>query len=247
MHNIPILTRLYNVIFGRKALNVPKHVAIIMDGNRRYAKRHGWLPWNGHESGAKVVEQLPNWCKEMGIEELTLYAFSIENFGRDKKEVDYLMQIFKQQFDKLLAKDDLEYRVNFIGRIQMFPADIQERMYKLMDKTADKEKYKVNFAMAYTGRAEIVDSFIKNAKRVKSGELVPDEIDEKTVAEGLYLQSNPDLVIRTSGEQRTSGFLPWQAVYAELYFCSKMWPDFGKHDLELAVQDYSDRKRRFGK
>lgn len=247
MQNIPILTRLYNAIFGRKELNVPKHVAIIMDGNRRYAKRYGWLPWVGHESGAKVVEQLPNWCKDIGIEELTLYAFSIENFGRDKKEVDYLMQIFKQQFDKLLAKDDLEYRVNFIGRIQMFPADIQERMHKLMDKTADKEKYKVNFAMAYTGRAEIVDSVQKLFWEMQHCSRSPDTICEADIEKNLYLQSNPDLVIRTSGEQRTSGFLPWQAVYAELYFCKKMWPDFGKHDLELAVQDYSDRKRRFGK
>ena len=177
---------------------------------------------------------------------MTLYAFSIENFNRNRAEVDALMRIFKENLEELADRKTLDYKINFIGRTQLFDAELQESMKRLREKTS-ANKYRANFAMAYDGRAEIVDAVKEIATAVKDRTILPDCIDEKTIEECLYLQSNPDLIIRTSGEQRISGFLLWQASYAELYFCEKNWPDFSKKDLENAVKEYSARQRRFGK
>ncbi len=226
--------------------NTPKHIGIIMDGNRRYAKSHTLHALKGHAAGARKLEDLFEWCKQFGVKELTLYAFSIENFKRPKQEVDYLMQLFKQEFERIYAKDKIDEKIKFIGRLEMFPAEVYSSMQKLIEKT--KENYfPVNFAMAYDGRAEIVDATKKIAELVKEGKILPANIDEKTIEEHLYLQSKPDLIIRTSGEQRISGFLLWQASYAELYFSKKMWPEFGIQDLQNAITEYSARQRRFGK
>lgn len=226
--------------------NTPKHIGIIMDGNRRYAKQHTMNSLKGHDAGAKKLEDLFEWCLQFGVEELTLYAFSIENFKRPKQEVDYLMQLFKQEFERIYSKDKIDERIKFIGRLEMFPSDVYSAMQKLIEKTK-KNNFPVNFAMAYDGRTEIVDATKKIALLVKEGKLSPESIDEKIIEEHLYLKSKPDLIIRTSGEQRISGFLLWQASYAEFYFSKKMWPEFGINDFLDAIKEYSERQRRFGK
>ncbi|MDD5253683.1 MAG: polyprenyl diphosphate synthase [Candidatus Nanoarchaeia archaeon] len=231
--------------------NVPKHVGIILDGNRRFAKKLMLKPWKGHEYGAEKIEKLLNWASELGIKELTLYAFSIENFGRPKEEFDMLMRIFSESFDNVLERiDELnknKIRIRFIGRIEMFPKEVYTKMKKLMELTKNNDKYFVNFAMAYGGRAEIVDATKRIAEQVKNGKLKLEEINEKLFGENLYLNSDPDLVIRTSGEKRISGFLLWQGSYAEFYFTDKLWPEFEKEDLVKAIEDYCKRDRRFGK
>ena len=229
---------------------VPRHIGIILDGNRRFSKKLMLKPWMGHEWGAKKVENLFEWVKEIGVKELTLYAFSVENFNRPKEEFDFLMNIFGDEFEKLLNDKRVHrdrIKINFIGRIWMFPKEVSEKMYKLIDMTKDYDGYIINFAMAYGGRAEIIDATKKIAEKIKAGELNVDEINEEVFRKELYMESEPDLIIRTSGEQRTSGFLLWQGSYAEFYFCPKLWPEFEKEDLIKAIEDYSERERGFGK
>ena len=228
--------------------NVPRHVGIILDGNRRFSKKLMLKPWKGHEYGAKKTESLLEWCKELNIKEITLYCFSIENFNRPKEEFNYLMNLFKEEFIKL--KDDSrlnEIKVNFIGRINMFPSDVQDSMNILMEKTKNNKPYTLNFAMAYGGRAEVIDATRKIAEQVKNGKLDVDKINEEVFEKNLYIASEPDLIIRTSGEKRTSGFLIYQGAYAELIFIDKMWPEFEKEDFINAIKEYSNRERRFGK
>ncbi|MFH1211524.1 MAG: polyprenyl diphosphate synthase [Candidatus Woesearchaeota archaeon] len=229
---------------------VPKHIGIILDGNRRFAKRLMVKPWKGHEWGAQKVEKLMEWAEELGIKELTLYAFSIENFNRPKEEFDMLMNLCSDSFQKIIGRiaelNKKGLRIRFIGRIEMFPEAVKSRMKQLMELTKNNDKYFINFAMAYGGRAEIIDAVRKIAKKVKDGSLAPEEIDENMFAENLYLNSEPDLIIRTSGEKRISGFLLWQNSYAEFCFIDKLWPEFEKEDLVAAIDDYSKRNRRFG-
>jgi tritrans,polycis-undecaprenyl-diphosphate synthase [geranylgeranyl-diphosphate specific] len=232
--------------------NIPRHIGIIMDGNRRFAKRLMLKPWKGHEYGAGKVQKVMEWCEEIGCHELTLYAFSVENFDRPKEEFDHLMKIFIKEFDNLLYDENSivhknKVRVNFIGRIWMFPDEVSDRMKRLMAMTAEYSDNIVNFAMAYGGRAEIIDATRKIAEQIKDGSLDVDSINEEVFMDNLYMPDEPDLVIRTSGEHRTSGFLIFQASYAELAFIDKMWPDLEKEDLLKAVSDYCSRDRRFGK
>lgn len=235
---------------SNKFEEIPKSISIILDGSRRFAKRLGLVPFKGHDYGAKKIENLFDWCKELGIKELTLYCFSMENFNRSKKEVDYLMNIFRREFKKLL-KDKRVYedklKVNFIGRLWMLPKDLQAILQQLMEATKDHDNYKVNFALAYGGRAEIVDATKKIAQSVKEGKLDVKDINEEVFSKNVYLESEPDLIIRTSDEKRLSGFLLWQGSYSELYFCHKLWPEFEKGDLIAAIEDYDRRKRRFGR
>ena len=227
---------------------VPKHIGIIVDGNRRLAKKLMLKPWKGHELGAEKLEKLFEWCKELNIKELTLYCFSIENFNRPKEEFNYLMDLFKKEFTKM--KDDSrlkDIKINFIGRINMFPKDVQDSMNVLMEKTKNSKPYMINFAMAYGGRAEVIDATKKIAEAVKEGKLNVDDINEQVFEKNLYNASEPDLIIRTSGEKRTSGFLIYQAAYSELIFIDKMWPEFEKEDFVKAIKEYSNRQRRFGK
>jgi tritrans,polycis-undecaprenyl-diphosphate synthase [geranylgeranyl-diphosphate specific] len=229
---------------------VPKHIGIILDGNRRFSRKLMLKPWMGHEWGAKKVEQVFDWIKEIGIHELTLYAFSIENFNRPKAEFDYLMNVFNKEFENLINDERLHndrVRINFIGRIKMFPKELHERMQKLMSMTKEYDRYVINFAMAYGGRAEIIDATKKIAEKIKTGQLDISQINEEVFSKNLYIESEPDLIIRTSGEQRTSGFLLWQGSYAEFHFSPKLWPEFEKEDLVKAIQDYNKRERRFGK
>ena len=225
--------------------NIPKHVGIIVDGNRRFAKRLNQDPKKGHEYGAKKLENLLKWCKELGIKKLTLFVFSLENFNRPKEEFDYLMNLFRKEFDNL--KDDerlkeLNTKINIIGRTELFPEDIQEKIKEIIEKTKYNDGYELNFAFGYSGRAEIVDA----TKKILQKKLKPEDIDEKSFAEYLYLNDDVDLIIRTSGEKRTSGFLLWQGSYAEYVFVDKLWPEFEKEDFVKAIEDYSRRERRFG-
>lgn len=227
-----------------------KHLGIILDGNRRFAKRLMIKPWKGHEWGAKKLERLFEWCKEFDIKELTLYCFSIQNFNRPKKEFDYLMNLFRAEFKKL--KNDArihknKIRINVIGRTNLFPKDIQQSMKEVMERTKNHSRYVINFAMGYGGREEIVDAVRRIARDVKKGKIDADKIDEKAISKNLYLKSEPDLIIRTGGEHRTSNFLLWQSSYSELLFIEKMWPEFSKKDLALAISNYQQRERRFGR
>lgn len=229
---------------------VPRHVGIVLDGNRTFAKKLMLKPWMGHEWGAKKVEKLLDWCKELDIKELTLYAFSIYNFDRPKKEFDYLMKLFRKEFER--CKDDKriyenKIRINFVGRIWMFPEEVQKAMKEIMEKTKKHDKYIVNFAMAYGGKTEVIDAAKKIAEQVKSGKLDIDKINEETFGKNLYFNDNVDLIIRTSGQIRTSDFLPWQGANAEWIFVEKYWPEFEKEDFVKCLEEYSKRSRRFGK
>jgi tritrans,polycis-undecaprenyl-diphosphate synthase [geranylgeranyl-diphosphate specific] len=221
----------------------PKHIAIILDGNRRFAKKLGLQPWKGHEFGLRKLEDLFNWCIELNIKELTLYAFSTENFKRARKEVDYLFSLFWKEFNDM-EKDRWIFankvRVNVIGRQWMFPKRIQKAMRDVIKKTAKNSKLVVNFALAYGGRQEITDAV---RKIIKAG---LKSIDDKTIAGYLYLKSEPDIVIRPGGEVRTSNFLTWQSVYSEFVFLDKLWPEFTKGDLIKCIREFSQRERRFG-
>jgi tritrans,polycis-undecaprenyl-diphosphate synthase [geranylgeranyl-diphosphate specific] len=229
---------------------VPKHIGIILDGNRRFARRLMLKPFKGHEWGLEKAETLLEWCKEFDIKELTLYTFSIQNFDRPKQEFDYLMDLFKVNFKKIMEDNRLaenKIRVNFIGRLWMFPKDIQDAMQNLMEKTKKDSEHIVNIAMAYGGREEVLDAVKRIAEKVKAGNLNVNDINEDVFKDNLYLKDDPDLIIRTGGEKRTSNFLVWQSNYSEWIFLDKMWPEFEKEDFAACIQEYSNRQRRFGR
>ena len=229
---------------------IPRHIGYIVDGNRRFAKRLMLKPYKGHEWGAKKIRELLRWCNEYGIKEITFYTFSIENFDRPKKEFNYLMSLFEREFSDLIRDREIhkeKIRINFIGRIWMFPKKVQEKMKKLMEVTKDYNRRIVNFAMAYGGRAEIIDATKKIATQIKLGKLKINKINEEVFKHNLYLESEPDLIIRTS-ESRLSGFLLWQGSYAEIIFLPKvLWPEFSKNDFIACIKEYSQRQRRFGR
>lgn len=226
--------------------NIPKHIAIILDGNRRYGEKIGNKKL-GHREGAKRVEELFSWCQELKIKEVTLYTFSTENFSRPKDEVDYLMDLFRKQFKRLNSEIDQkkndDVKVNFVGRIEMFPDDIREEMKKLSEKTEDKKGFIVNFALGYGSRAEITDA----VKKIVRKGIKAEEITEETITKNLYLKSEPEIMIRPGGEKRMSNFLLWQCSYSELFFIDKLWPEFSKKDLINIIEEYNNRQRRFGK
>jgi tritrans,polycis-undecaprenyl-diphosphate synthase [geranylgeranyl-diphosphate specific] len=228
---------------------MPKHIAIILDGNRRFAKRLNLDPWKGHELGEKKIRTLLEWCRELGVSELTLYAFSMQNFNRPKLEYDFLMKLFKKSCESLLNEDLTKHglKVNFIGRIELFPKDLQELMHKVMEKSRNNTKYTLNMAMAYGGREEITDALKLLTNDVKSGKLNVDSINDSTLSNYLYMKDEPDMIIRTGGEHRTSNFLPWQSIYSEWFFLTKHWPEFEKEDLIECIKEFSKRERRMGK
>ena len=223
--------------------NVPRHIAVILDGNRRYAKKAGIPKFKGHEKGFEKIKDLLEWCMELGVKEVTFYCFSTENFKRDKKEVNYLFNLFRKRiegFKKDKVIHDNKVKISVIGRIDMFPEDMQEKMKEVMESTKDYDNYKLNLALAYGGRSEIVDAI---KKIVDSG---IKEISEEVVKENLYLPDDVDMLIRPGGEKRLSNFLLWQNSYAELYFSDKLWPEFDKEELVKAVEWFKERERRFG-
>ena len=200
-------------------------------------------PWKGHELGAEKVEKLLDWCKELGIREITLYCFSLENFNRPKKEFNFLMKIFKKEFSKMKTDKRVhnnKIKIRFVGKTELFDSEMQKIIRGLEEVTKDYDNYRINFAFAYGGRQEIVDA----VKRLVENE---EEINEENLKKNLWLNTEPDLIIRTGGEKRTSNFLPWQSTYSEWIFLDKMWPEFTKQDLIECVEEYGERQRRFGK
>lgn len=234
-------------------MTVPKHIGVILDGNRRFAKRLMVKPWQGHEWGAKKFREFLEWCFEAGVDEVTAYVFSIQNFNRPKEEFDYIIKVFKEEIGDLLKPESLTKlneegtRINFIGRLWMLPKELQELQQQLMKATSKNSKKQINFAMAYGGREEIIDAVKKIAIEVKEGKLNIDKINEETFAKELDIQKEPDLIIRTGGEQRMSNFLPWQSTYSEFIFVEKMWPEITKDDFLQCIREYESRERRFGK
>ncbi len=232
----------------------PEHVAIILDGNRRWANSQELNPWLGHKKGAETVEQLLDWSYMLGVKYVTLYMFSTENFRRSSNEVEQIMQIADEKFRKLLTDERIhknKVHVKVIGRTNLLPKSLQELITNVEQTTANYNNYFWNFAFAYGGRAEIVDAAKTIAEKVKNGELNIDDVTESTFEKYLYTshmtKADPDMIIRTSGEERLSGFLLWQAAYSELLFLDVYWPNFRFIDLLRAIRTFQNRKRRFGK
>lgn len=232
---------------------MPKHVAIIMDGNRRYSKLQGNMnAIEGHKRGVDTLENVLEWCIDLGINIVTVYAFSTENFKRSNEEVKDLMQLFVDSFLSISSNKKIhknEVRLKAVGRLDLFPEDVREAIADAEKSTEKYDKRLINIAMGYDGRVEIVDAFKKIANKVKSGEINPEDIDEKMINDNLYTAGleDPNLVIRTSGEERLSGFLLWQSSYSELYFTDSLWPELRKVDFLRAIRSYTQRQRRFGK
>ena len=230
-----------------------EHIAIILDGNRRWASENEINPWLGHKRGAETVEQLLDWCEKLGVKFVTLYTFSTENFRRSPGEIEEIMRIAGEKFRKLLTDERIhrnKVHVKVIGRVNLLPESLQELISNVEKATANYDKQFLNFAFAYGGRAEIVDATKTIAEKVKNGELNLDEVDENTFEKYLYTshmpKQDPDLIVRTSGESRLSGFLLWQSAYSELCFLDVYWPDFRLIDLLRAIRTFQKRKRRYG-
>lgn len=230
---------------------LPNHIAIIMDGNRRWARKRGLPTQLGHSQGVKALEKVAVACQEKGIRYLTVFAFSTENWKRSKEEVDYLMNLLVKNisdFDSRFQNRDV--RIRLLGNREGLPENLQKGILEIEERTKDCKGMTVNIAINYGGRAEIVQATQKIAEDVKNG-IIADTtvIDEELLSRYMYLQDipDPDLLIRTAGEMRTSGFLTWQSVYSEFYFTNVLWPDFDEKELEKAIEEYRNRKRNFGK
>ncbi len=230
--------------------NLPKHLAIIMDGNGRWAKQKGMLRAFGHENGTKSVRTTVEACARLGIENLTLYAFSTENWNRPKLEVETLMKLLISSLKKeleTLVKNDI--RLNSIGNLENLPKGVQKELMEVIEKTKNNTRMTLTLALSYGSREEILNAVKKISDKVKNNIISIDGIDESILNNHLYTHNLPDvdLVIRTSGEHRISNFLLWQIAYAEFYFTDVLWPDFKEEDLYEAIISYQKRERRFGK
>jgi len=230
---------------------IPRHVAIIMDGNRRFADSFGLGAGDGHEKGRDKLEEMLDWCLEAHIKVLTVYAFSTENLYREPEEVELLMDLFEANFRK--AADDPrvhehKIRIRAIGDLDLLPERVQEAIRYAEDVTRDFDEYSFNLAVAYGGREEILNAIRHLAQDACDGKLDIDHIDEDTFSKYLYTSElpDPDLILRTSGEERISNFLLWQLAYSELYFTDVYWPGFRKVDFLRALRAYQLRKRRYG-
>jgi undecaprenyl diphosphate synthase len=228
---------------------LPRHLAVIMDGNGRWAQAHGWSRLRGHEEGAESVRVLVRSCRKLGIAALTLYAFSEENWARPKTEVQALMRLLgrfmKRERQEMI---DQGIRLNAIGNLQRLPRATQKLLQETMAATQAGHEMVLTLALSYGGRQEITRAARLLAQRAAAGELAPEGIDEAALAAELYTQDLPelDLLIRTSGELRVSNFLLWQMAYAEFYFCDIHWPDFREEELAKALKAFAQRQRRFG-
>ena len=229
--------------------NLPKHIAIIMDGNRRWAKAKGKPSGFGHKEGAKVLEKIVRYANKIGIEHITVYAFSTENWKRAEEEVSTLMALFQSYLDDYSKRADSEnIKVKIIGNRKGLSDKMISSIEKCMERTKNNTGIVLNIALNYGGREELLNVTYKIAEDVKNGKLQPEEITEKDIEKYLYTagQPDPDLLIRTSGEKRLSNFLPWQLSYSEFLFIDKNWPDFTEEDLNQAIEEYQKRTRKFG-
>ena len=230
--------------------NKLEHLAIIMDGNRRWAKEKSMMTTMGHKKGADVLVDTAKYGNEIGLKYVTVYAFSTENWKRTEEEVGYLMGLLGVYLDKFLKELDMEnIKINFIGNIDVIDSSLSTRIRNLEEKTANNTGLNLMIAFNYGGRDEIVRACRNIAEKVKNNELNVDDIDENLFSNHLYTsgKKDPDLVVRTSGEMRTSNFLPWQITYSEFLPLDKYWPDFTKDDVDFCVEEFSKRKIRKGK
>ena len=230
--------------------NLPGHIAIIMDGNGRWAKKHLLNRIKGHDKGAETVRTIIRACRKFGIPYLTLYAFSTENWQRPKHEVAALMSLLKKFLESEKKElNDNNIRLNAIGQLERLPEDVRQKLNETMALTQSNDGMFLNLALSYGGRAEIVMMVQKLSAEVKAAKLDPASITDKLVSEFLYTKGmpDPDLLIRTSGESRISNFLLWQIAYAEIFVTKTLWPDFEEEELIQILQDYQRRERRFGK
>ena len=228
----------------------PQHIAIIMDGNGRWATKKGLPRSVGHKKGAETVRDITRAAGELGVKYLTLYAFSTENWQREPEEVNALMDLLRQYLKSELSElQKNEVRIVFIGERDMLPADIVESMRKLETDTLNNDKMTVCIALSYGSRQEILYATRRIATLAQRGDIKPEDIDMKMFSDMLYTKDipNPDLLIRTSGEQRISNYLLWQCAYTEFYFSNSLWPDFNRKELEEVIANYNQRERRYGK
>lgn len=228
---------------------IPRHVAIIMDGNGRWAKQRGLPRIEGHRVGMEKIREVTDWCMEEGVKVLTLFAFSAQNWNRPRQEVDFLMKRFESYLDReaeTLVKKGIRFRV--IGRIQELSSSLKEKIQKVVEKTRENSRFFLNLAINYGGQEEIIDAVRDIALLVREGEILPQDIDIELFKKFLYAPDipYPDLVIRTGGEMRISNFLLWQIAYAELWITPTFWPDFNRQLFKKALFDFSLRERRFG-
>ena len=240
-----------NISFKEKIeiAKLPKHIAIIMDGNGRWAKAQGKHRIFGHKNGVKAVREVTEGCAEIGVTHLTLYAFSTENWNRPKIEVSALMELLFLTIGKeikTLQKNNI--RLNVIGHIHTLPESNRKALMEVMEATKNNTRMTLTLALSYGSREEILEAARKIAVDYKEGKISLEEINQQTISANLYTHNMPDpeLMIRTSGEHRISNFLLWQAAYTELYFTEKFWPEFDKNDLYKAIYDFQNRERRFG-
>lgn len=229
-------------------IDKPKHIAIIPDGNRRWGELHGMGKQDAYAKGIDHIGEVLKWCKDEQIPMLTMWGFSTDNFSRDKSEIGGLFELFKSNLRKVIEENQGheqkdEVRVRFLGRTHLFPREFQDMMHYAEEQTKNGKKYQLNLLLAYGGREEMVDAI--NALLSEGVK----KVDEQAISDHLYTKGipDPDLIIRTSGEKRLSGLLPWQSTYSEFYFSEKLWPDFSRDDFNAAIAEYARRRRRFGK
>lgn len=229
---------------------LPHHIAVIMDGNGRWAKQQGKLRVFGHQNGVGAVRAVSEACAELGVKYLTLYAFSTENWNRSQMEVDTLMRLLSKTIaEEVKTLNDNNIKLNAVGDLLRLPKYNYDALMKAIEDTKNNDRMTLTLCLSYSGRWEITQATKRIAEKVKSGELSIEQIDEKCFSGYLSTSGMPDpeLLVRTSGEERISNFLLWQLAYSEFYFTDKFWPDFGKEDLYQAIVDFQSRERRFGK
>lgn len=228
--------------------NIPRHIAIIMDGNGRWAAERGKERSYGHQAGVETVRRITAECTKLGVEYLTLYTFSTENWNRPSQEVAALMGLVLSSLeDEIFMKNNVRFRV--IGDMARLPKEVQAKLEETMEHTANNSAMTMVVALSYSSRWEITDTMRRLAEEVKNGLLTPEDITEESISQrlGTAFMPDPDLLIRTGGELRISNYLLWQIAYTELYFCDTYWPDFNEEDLHKAIASYQRRQRRFGK
>jgi undecaprenyl diphosphate synthase len=229
---------------------LPNHVAVIMDGNGRWATQRGLPRIEGHRRGANTLKEMLRYCKDLGVKTLTAYAFSTENWGRPRGEVNFLMGLFEMLLQKELKEMEAEeVCINFIGDLTPLPPSLQQEMHRSMERTKHNQGVFFNVAINYGSRHEMINACKAIAAKVQQGELSADSINDQTIAQHLYTAASPDpdLLIRTSGEMRLSNFMLWQLAYTEIYVTDTLWPDFDNEQFERAIMSFQQRDRRFGK